>query len=66
MGTISGAAMQPLQLLTLTSAFVKRIGEIDEFKGRWQALGKLAPERLSALRRIALKATIFCDDLGGG
>jgi len=45
--------MQPLGQLTLTPAFVKLIGEIDEFKGRWQALGKLAPERLSALRRIA-------------
>ena len=53
MGVFSGAAMQPLQQLTLTPAFVKLIGEIDEFKGRWQALGKLAPERLSALRRIA-------------
>ena len=25
----------------------------EEFKGRWDALGHLAPERLSALRRIA-------------
>lgn len=29
------------------------IAEIDEFKGRWAALGNLAPERLSALKRIA-------------
>ena len=29
------------------------IGEIDEFKGAWRALGTLAPERLSALRRVA-------------
>lgn len=29
------------------------IAEIDEFKGAWRALGTLAPERLSALRRIA-------------
>jgi Fic family protein len=34
------------ELLTLTA-------EIDEFKGAWQALGTLAPERLSALRRVA-------------
>ena len=27
--------------------------EIDEFKGAWRALGTLAPERLSALRRVA-------------
>ena len=35
-----------LELLTL-------IAEIDEFKGAWRALGTLAPERLSALRRVA-------------
>lgn len=29
------------------------ISEIDEFKGAWRALGTLAPERLSALRRVA-------------
>lgn len=29
------------------------LSEIDEFKGAWRALGKLAPERLNALRRIA-------------
>ena len=29
------------------------ISELDEFKGAWRALGTLAPERLSALRRVA-------------
>jgi Fic family protein len=29
------------------------VAEIDEFKGAWRALGTLAPERLSALRRVA-------------
>ena len=29
------------------------IAEIDEFKGRWEAFGRLVPERLSALRRVA-------------
>lgn len=29
------------------------ISEIDEFKGAWRAFGRLAPERLSQLRRIA-------------
>ncbi|MCK2096648.1 Fic family protein [Thauera aromatica] len=29
------------------------IAKIDEFKGAWRALGTLAPERLSALRRVA-------------
>src|SRR5271154_4461468 len=29
------------------------IAGIDEFKGAWRALGTLAPDRLSALRRVA-------------
>lgn len=29
------------------------IAKIDEFKGAWRALGTLAPDRLSALRRVA-------------
>ena len=29
------------------------IAGIDEFKGAWRALGTIAPERLSALRRVA-------------
>ena len=30
-----------------------RCTDIDEFKGAWRALGTLAPDRLSALRRVA-------------
>jgi len=32
---------------------VKLIAEIDEFKGRWNALQVLSPDRLSALRKVA-------------
>lgn len=32
---------------------VKLIAEIDEFKGRWEALKALSPDRLSALRKVA-------------
>lgn len=32
---------------------VKLIAEIDEFKGRWEALKTLSPDRLSALRKVA-------------
>jgi Fic family protein len=39
--------------LTITPEVLGLIAEIDEFKGAWRALGTLAPERLSALRRIA-------------
>jgi len=45
--------MDWLGKLTITPQILKQIAEIDEFKGQWQALGKLAPERLSALRRVA-------------
>jgi Fic family protein len=31
---------------------------IDEFKGAWRALGTLAPDRLSALRRVAIIESI--------
>ena len=40
-------------LLNLTPDLVKLIAEIDEFKGRWQALKTLSPDRLSALRKVA-------------
>ena len=39
--------------LNITPEFLGLIAEIDEFKGAWRALGTLAPERLSALRRVA-------------
>jgi Fic family protein len=33
--------------------FVKLVAEIDEFKGRWEALKTLSPDRLGALRKVA-------------
>ncbi|WP_263351695.1 Fic family protein [Acidicapsa acidisoli] len=39
--------------LQITPEILNFIAELDEFKGAWQALGTLAPERLSALRRVA-------------
>jgi Fic family protein len=39
--------------LVITPAILSLIAEIDEFKGAWRAIGTLAPERLSALRRVA-------------
>jgi hypothetical protein len=39
--------------LQITPEILNLIAELDEFKGAWQALGILAPERLSALRRVA-------------
>src|ERR1039457_4852390 len=39
--------------IQITPELLSLIAEIDEFKGAWCALGTLAPERLSALRRVA-------------
>lgn len=39
--------------LQITPDILSLIAGIDEFKGAWRALGTLAPERLSALRRVA-------------
>jgi len=39
--------------LEITPETLVLVGRIDEFKGAWRALGALAPERLSALRRVA-------------
>ena len=37
----------------ITPEILSLIARIDEFKGAWRALGTLAPDRLSALRRVA-------------
>ena len=42
-----------LRRVTLGPSLVRRIAEVDEFKGRWQALRSLAPERLTRLQRVA-------------
>ena len=39
--------------LQITREILQLIARIDEFKGAWRALGSLAPDRLSALRRVA-------------
>ena len=39
--------------IKITPEILSLIAGIDEFKGAWRALGTLAPDRLSALRRVA-------------
>ena len=39
--------------IRLDQNLVKLVAEIDEFKGRWEALKTLAPERLNKLRKVA-------------
>lgn len=45
--------MLSAELVEITPELLALVAEIDEFKGAWRALGTLAPERLSALRRVA-------------
>lgn len=42
-----------LESLKITTEILNLIAEIDEFKGAWQAMGKIAPERLSQLKKVA-------------
>jgi Fic family protein len=44
--------------LRITPEVLSQIARIDEFKGAWRAWGRLAPERLAALRRVALIESI--------
>jgi Fic family protein len=39
--------------LRITPEILSLIAEIDEFKGAWKAIGRIALERLSGLRRVA-------------
>ena len=42
-----------IDTLAITPVVLKLIAEIDEFKGAWAAIGRISPERLTALRRVA-------------
>src|SRR4030095_126060 len=46
-------ALNPFKNTAFTPDLLRLIGEIDEFKGLWKALGNLAPDRLATLRRVA-------------
>ncbi len=52
MGILLGMSLKTDTLL-ITPEILALVAEIDEFKGAWRALGTLAPERLSAMRRVA-------------
>ncbi len=39
--------------LSITPEILALIAEIDEFKGAWRAIGRIAPEQLKSLRRVA-------------
>jgi len=45
--------MFTLTTISIDADILALIAKIDEFKGAWRALGRLAPERLFSLRRVA-------------
>ena len=45
--------MIKIAAMTINAHVLKLIAELDEFKGRWEMLGKLAPDKLQSLRRVA-------------
>jgi len=51
-GCIIGSMLRS-DTLQITPEILSLTARIDEFKGAWRALGTLAPDRLSALRRVA-------------
>lgn len=51
-GCIIGSMIK-IDTIHITPDILSLIARIDEFKGAWRALGALAPDRLSALRRVA-------------
>ncbi|WP_246168491.1 Fic family protein [Wolbachia endosymbiont of Ctenocephalides felis wCfeT] len=45
--------MFKVSTIVITPEMLKLVAEIDEFKGAWQLLGNLAPERLQMLKKVA-------------
>jgi Fic family protein len=45
--------MMHFDTITIDNAVLNLIAEMDEFKGRWELLGRLAPDVLQSLRRVA-------------
>lgn len=45
--------MQNTHNISITPEILALIAEIDEFKGAWRALGRLAPEQLTSLKKVA-------------
>jgi Fic family protein len=51
--------VDPLGAFRIENDVLQRIAELEDFKGRWQALQRIAPDRLTSLRRAAT-----CESIG--
>ncbi len=47
-----------LARLVLTPEILRLVAAVDEFKGRWQALGRLTPDRFGTLKRTATMESV--------
>jgi Fic family protein len=45
--------MIKLNSITIDATLLNLIADLDEFKGRWEMLGRLAPDTLQSLRKVA-------------
>ena len=50
---MAAVALNPFKNVILPPDLLRLVGDIDEFKGAWKALGNLAPDRLATLKRVA-------------
>ena len=48
--------------LHISHLAVQLIAEVEEFKGKWEALKNLSPERLLALRHVATSEQANCGE----
>jgi len=39
--------------IAISATVLRLVGALDEFKGAWRAIGRIAPDRLAALKRVA-------------
>lgn len=44
--------------ITINAQILNLIAELEEFKGRWEMLGRLAPDKLMSLRRVATTESV--------
>ncbi len=57
-GIIPGRKVLPASSLVITPETVKQVAAVAEFKGRWEALGQMVPNRLKAIARLGLAESI--------
>ena len=50
--------MIKLNTITIDTAILNLIAELDEFKGRWEMLGRLTPDTLQSLRKVATSESV--------